>query len=171
VADAIQFRSSVAWSLTFCVLLTVGSSIGVQALIWWLSGGHVDWVLAAGTVASLTIVVLITGGVTASQLRRRPTWIWVSSIGIEMVFRGGDPVLLAWSEIDAARVRRRGPFAVVNVVPADLYLVRCVLPSRDLPPIRNTAAGAAFTIDVGLLRPGPDALRGALARHSNQIQH
>jgi len=100
-------------------------------------------------------------GIAMWQRRNRRTWVRVSPTGLELVHRGV-PVVLAWPDIEVARVRRRRLMPVLEIIPTDLYAVRVDLPSRDLPPIRQTALGPAFVLDLSDFRPGARTLRDAL---------
>ncbi|MBM2623391.1 hypothetical protein JIG36_48645 [Actinoplanes sp. LDG1-06] len=134
-------------------------------LLGLLDGDSASWRRIGEAVGESVPYCLLIAAGAAWQIRRRRTWVRISSGGIELAADGGDPILLDWSETSSAQVRRRGLWAVLDVVPTDPDSVRSTDPHRDLPRLRDTADGTAFTVPVGSLRPGPAALRSALVRH------
>ena len=165
-ADTRLFRSSPTWVtlILLCVAVPVAAfaSLGLELL----DGAAMSRRLMAEAVVDVLPYTVVAALVTVWQLSRRRTWVRISSGGMELAAHGGDPVLLDWSEIVSARVRRRWLWAVLEVVPVDLDTVRSVDPGRDLPRVRETDAGTAFTVEAGILRPGPTALRAELARRT-----
>ena len=163
--DAQLFRSSPAWMFLIIFAAALPAATAVILLLALLDGDSASWRRIGGAAGdSLPYCLLIAAG-AAWQVRRRRTWVRISSGGIELAADGGDPILLDWSETRSARVHRRGLWAVLDVVPTDPDSVRSTDPRRDLPRMRDTADGKAFSVPVGGLRPGPAALRSALARH------
>jgi hypothetical protein len=163
-SDAVQFRSSAVRSMVVAHLVLVVALVLVQLMIGALGGGLQVWQVI-GSVGLMAVCALVGTGACLVLARGRPTWIRISSIGVEMVFRGGEPVLLAWSEIDVARVRRRD----------------CSPCSRSS---RRTCIWCGARCRAGTFRPcatpraaprsssrwaccaGPAALRAVLARHA-----
>lgn len=161
--DAVLFRNSTLRTL-FIVVATIVAAWALTALLSSvLTGQSMGWNDLDALLPPL-IGAMIGFGAAAWQHRGRPTWVRVSGLGIELAQRG-DPVFIGWSQITAARVRRRWIFAVLEVTPADLYVVRSALPSRDLPTIRYRRGVAVFRVDVGAIRPSRSALRAALIRN------
>ncbi|HLL64426.1 MAG TPA: hypothetical protein VK453_01630 [Micromonosporaceae bacterium] len=165
-ADARLFRSSPTWLFVIVVLLTLPTNVGLQLLLQLLDGAPAGSPQAAEALPSALAFAVMAGGAAAWLLWRRRTWVRISSGGIELAALGGDPILLDWSEIVAVRVRGHWLRTVLDVVPVALHAVRSAEPARDLPRVRDTADGAAFSVDVGALRPGPATLRAELARHT-----
>jgi hypothetical protein len=162
--DAVLFRRSVPWDLFVLVPAVLAVSVLLRLLLSMLGGYGVSWDVIDANLSIPVLGMLAGYGVTAWQQRGRPTWVRVSSLGIELA-QNGDPVFIAWSQITAARVRRRWIFAILEVAPVDLYAVRSALPSRDLPRIRYSRGVPMFRIEVYAFRPGLPALRAALAQH------
>ncbi|KUL40196.1 hypothetical protein ADL15_07665 [Actinoplanes awajinensis subsp. mycoplanecinus] len=154
------FRHSVLRALFGLVPMMMGVWALSMLLASAMLGRPADW-----DVLSSLPLPLVAGsvgfGVGARLQRSRPTWIRVSSFGIELAQRG-DPIIIPWSNITAARVRRRWIFAVLEVTPADLYAVTAVLPSRYLPRVHHKRGVPMFRIEVGMIRPGLRDLRAAL---------
>lgn len=107
----------------------------------------------------------VIGGAVGMGMGQRRRWLTVSDAGIEIA-EHGVPILVEWSNITNASVRRRGPFARLEVVPTDLRLVRQVGSGARAPVVRQVAAGWGFQFDVGMFWPTPDVLRAALASHA-----
>lgn len=165
-ADTRLFRSSPTWASVILLCAAVPVAAFVSLGFELLDGTAMSLRLMAAAVVDVLPYMVIAALVAAWQLARRRTWMRTSSGGMELAVHGGDPVLLDWSEIVSARVRRRWLWAVLEVVPVDLDTVRSVEPGRDLPRMRETDAGTAFTVGAGSLRPGPAALRTEIARHT-----
>jgi hypothetical protein len=117
-----------------------------------------DIAWTAGTAAA---GVALGAGLMIWYLRRHPSWIRVCATGLEIAYRGA-PVSLAWPGLTVARVRRRYPLSILEIIPTDMYAIRADLPSRDLPPIRDTPLGPAFVLSLVGFHPGTRALRAAL---------
>lgn len=165
-ADSRLFRSSPTLYFLILVPATLLAVTAASLLIDLLDGAGLSWRQLGVRAAALLPFTAAGAGLVAWQIRRRPTWVRISSGGIELAVQGSDPILLDWSEIVCARVHRRGLRAVLDVVPADPDTVRSTGPHRVLPRMRDTADGTAFTADIVFLRPGPTALQAALARHT-----
>jgi hypothetical protein len=167
-SDSVLFRSSVLRALFILVPTMIVVWVLTTLLPSALFGRGAAWDALRSFPAPL--VGAVVGFCVAAWLQRdRPTWIRVSDLGIELAQRG-DPVFIAWSQIAVARVRRRWIFAVLEVRPADLCAVKCVLPSPYLPRIRYKRGIASFRIDVGAVRPGLRALRAALLRYRPTLE-
>ena len=166
-ADAVLFHSAPGWVFLTTLLVAVPIMAAGGVLIELLDGAGLGWRDWAAAAADALPLALLIAALAAAQVWQRRTWVRISSGGVELAARGGDPVLLDWAEIVSARVRRRWLWTVLDVVPVDPYNVRSVEPQRDPPRMRDTGYGAAFTVEVGGLRPGPAALRAALARHTS----
>jgi hypothetical protein len=163
-SDSLLFRHSVRQALFLGVAMVAVAWVPLRLLLSALTGLPVNGEDLAFSLLSVLVGTLIGYGVRAWRDHRRPTWIRVSGLGIELA-RRGDPVFVPWSQIRSVRVHRRWIFAVFEVAPVDLDAVRSVLPSRDLPSIRYRRGVAMFRVEVGTIRPGRSALRAALARH------
>ena len=104
---------------------------------------------------------LVFGVARTFHERARASRIGVGAAGIELSWRGTEPVLLTWSQIAAARVRRPGPLAVLEITPVERSVVEgAVAAAAAAAPRRPTAP---YGCAVGELNPGPNALREALA--------
>jgi len=163
-SDAVLFQLSVPRALFSLVAAVLAASLLMHLLLAALAGHGPSWDDLGFSLLSPVVGAVVGFGLSAWQRRRRPTWVRVSGLGLELA-QHGDPVFIAWSQITAAQVRRRWIFAVLEVTPADLYAVKSALPSRDLPRIRYARGVPKFSIEVGTIRPGLPALRAALARH------
>ena len=89
----------------------------------------------------------------------------VSAAGIELAQHGA-PIVIEWSNVASAQVRRWGLFAVLEVVPVDLRLVRTLAPGPHVPAMQRLADGPGFRLEVGNFWPTPHALRATLTRHA-----
>lgn len=167
--DAQLFRSSPTWAFLVILFLVMPVFAIIDLLLDLPEGADLGWRQVSETVGNSLLFALVAAGAAAWQIRRRRTWVRISSGGIELAADGGDPILIDWSEIICARIRRRGLWAVLDVVPTDPDTVRSTNPHRDLPRMRDTPDGTAFTVPAGGLRPRPAALRTALARHTTTV--
>ncbi|WIM99814.1 hypothetical protein ACTOB_003479 [Actinoplanes oblitus] len=163
ISDAMLFRHSVLRALFILVPVMIVAWALSMMLASTLLGHPVGWGIHDFLPPPL-VGMAVGFGVGALRQRRRPTWIRVSSLGIELAQRG-DPVFVPWSSITAARVRRRWIFAVLEVIPADLHAVKAVLPSPYLPRVWYKRGVAMFRIEVGMIRPGLRDLRAALVQY------
>ena len=163
-SDAVLFRHSVRLALFVVVATVAVVLVPMRLLLSALTGLPVDGEDFAFSLSSALVGTLVGYGVVAWRDHRRPTWVRVSGPGIELA-QHGDPVFVPWSRIRSARVRHGWIFAVLEVTPVDLYAVRSVAPSRDLPSIRYRRGVAMFRVGIGAIRPGLSAFRAALARH------
>ncbi len=164
--DAQLFRPSAAW--TFLVIFAVAVPVMTAAnlLLDLPDGQSLGWHQLGKAAGDSLPYCLLAATAAAWQIRRRRSWVRISSGGIELAAYAAGPIVLDWAEITSVRVHRRGLRAVLDVVPADVDAVRSVEPARDLPQMRDTADGTAFTVEVSFLRPGLAALRTSLARHT-----
>jgi hypothetical protein len=160
---AVLFRSSplrtgtvlfAVLAVTYLAVAALGDLVlGDPEEPWWST-------LLQATIVSATVaaVYLVTARSTLA------TWIRVSDGGLEMAAQGSDPVLLAWSDVAEAAVRRSGLRTVLEVVPVDLDRVHPVQDEGEgWPPLAETPAGPAFTADLTQVWPGPRALRRELS--------
>jgi hypothetical protein len=145
--------------------IAVVMQVLVTVILWlsmsWIADKPVPLAPLARQLTAVTLGVGLGCAIVMWHRRNRRTWVRVSPAGLELAYRGV-PVVLAWPDIEVARVRRRRLLPVLEILPTDLYAVRVDLPSRDLPPIRQTALGPAFVMDLSDFRPGARALRGLL---------
>jgi len=160
----VLFRHSVRQALFVVVALVTVAWVPMRLLFSAVTGLPFDREDLIFALPSIFVGTLAGYSVRAWRDHRRPTWIRVSGLGIELA-QGGDPVFVPWSQIRSVRVRRRWIFALLEVTPADPYAVRSAQPGRDLPNIRHRRGVAMFRVEVGTIRPGLSALRAALARH------
>jgi hypothetical protein len=162
--DAVLFRSSPLRTGTVLFVVLVVAYVVVAALgnlvlgdpdePWWST--LVQAMIVGGTVAG---VYLVTARSTLA------TWVRVSDGGLELAAQGSDPVLLAWSDVADARIRRSGLRTVLEVAPVDLDRVHPVQDEGEgWPPLAQTPACPAFTADLTQVWPGPRALRRELSR-------
>ena len=93
----------------------------------------------------------------------RWAWIRMSSAAVELA-RKGRPVVLSWEAIESATIRRPGPFAVLQVT----LRPEAVAPPAPAQRPRQRRGRRIYTVDVGLMQPGVQALRAELARHLPQ---
>jgi len=155
------FRSSPARPFTIFGLLVIPLTLVLWSLLGWLADKPVDYAAALRSGTASLLGVAIGGGLVTWRLRRRPTWVRVSPAVLEVSYRGA-ALTFAWTDLVGARVRRRWLQPVLEIIPTDLYATRVELPSRDLPPIRQTTLGPAFVLFLSDFRPGARALRAAL---------
>jgi hypothetical protein len=162
--DAVLFRSSPARTFgTLFVILVVTylATAPLVALIvsdvgdpWWST-----------VLQAVVIGAVVAGGYTFSARAALNTWVRVSGVGLELAAQGSDPVLLAWSDIAGAVIRRLGLRTVLEITPVDLDRVHPVQgEGPGWPTMTETATGTAFTADLTQVWPGPRALRRELAR-------
>jgi hypothetical protein len=155
------FRSSPARGLAIAAVLPALAITALWLSASWIADKPVPLVPLARQLAAGALGAALGYGIAMWHRRNRRTWVRVSPAGLELAYRGV-PIVLAWPDIEVARVRRRRLMPVLEIIPTDLYAVRVDLPSRDLPPIRQTALGPAFVMDLSDSRPGARALRGVL---------
>ena len=162
--DAMLFRSSpprtgavlfVVLMVTYLAVAVLGDVIlGDPAGPWWPT--LLQAILLSAGVAGL---YLVTARSTLA------TWVRVSDGGIEVAAQGSDPVLLAWTDVAGAAIRRSGLRTVLEVTPLDLDRVHPVQDEgAGWPPLAETPTGPAFTADLTQVWPGPRTLRRELAR-------
>lgn len=162
-SDALLFRHSILRGFVVFVAVTLVAWALSMVLTPALLGHPAGWnVLGSSTPLLLGGAAGFSMG--ARRHRRHPTWVRVSSLGIELANQG-DPVFVPWSNMTATRVRRWWIFAVLEVIPTDLDAVDTVHPGRYLPKIRYRRGVALFRVEVGLIRPGLRDLRAALAQY------
>jgi hypothetical protein len=163
--DAVLFRSSPVRTFAVLFLLMMISFGLVSPIVALVAGGTGNpwWhtALQAGAIATIG-----SAGYAWSTRASLTTWVRVSSGGLELAAQESDPILLAWEDIAAVRVRRVGMRSVLDVVPVDLDRVH---PVQDEavggPAMAETPDGPAFTADLSEVWPGPRRLRRELARH------
>jgi hypothetical protein len=155
------FRSSPLRGFAMVVVAAAAGTTLLDVLLGVVTHHILPWRGLGTQVACTTAGAAIGHGLARLGNRRRPTWIRVSPLGLEIAHRGA-PFLIAWTDIVTARVRRRRLVPVLEIIPTDLYALRVQLPSRDLPPVRDTALGCALVVDLSDFRPGARALSAAL---------
>jgi hypothetical protein len=162
--DAVLFRSSPlrTGSVLFVVLLVTYGAVAALGNVVLGDPDESSWstllqaMIVSGTVAG---VYLATARSTLA------TWVRVSDGGLELAAQGSDPVLLAWSDVAGATIRRSGLRMVLEVTPVDLDRVHPVQDEDEgWPALAESPAGPTFTADVTQLWPGPRALRRELSR-------
>jgi hypothetical protein len=162
--DAVLFRSSPLRTGTVLFVVLVVTYLAVAALgnvllgdpdePWWST--PVQATIAGATVAG---VYLVTARSTLV------TWVRVSDGGLELAAQGSDPVLLAWSDVADATIRRSGLRTMLEVTPVEMDRVHPVEDEGEgWPALAETATGPAFTADLTQVWPGPRALRRELSR-------
>jgi hypothetical protein len=162
--DAALFRSSplrtgvaLFGALVTAYLAVAGLGdlvLGDPAEPWWST-------LAQAVIVSATVV----GVYLVTARSSLATWVRVSDGGLELAALGSDPVLLAWSDVADAVVRRSGLRSVLEVRPVDLDRVHPVQGTGEgWPPLTETQAGPVFLADLTQVWPGPRALRRELSR-------
>ena len=160
------FRSSIPWAVA---IMLVPMAIAVTGTVLALNllfgtGYGLDWDLLSHV--ALPALFGAGGAVGGSRHARRRRWVTVSAAGIELA-EHGVPILIEWSNVASARVRRWGLFAVLEVIPVDLHLVRSLVPGPQVPAVQRLAHGLGFRLEVGNLWPTPHALRTAFTRHAD----
>ena len=159
VFRSVPLRAGVA---LFVVLAT--AYLAVAPLVSLVLGDPGDpwW---STILQAMVVGVLVAGGYVLTSRSSLTTWVRVSDGGLELAAQGSDPVLLAWSDVADAAVRRSGLRTVLDVTPVDLDRVHPVQHEGEgWPPLAETPAGPAFTADLTQVWPGPRALRRELAR-------
>lgn len=166
--DAMLFRSSPArtFVLVFGVLMV--AYLAVSPVVGWIAGDSGDpwWVMV---LQAVLIGAGVAGAYAVSARAALPTWVRVSSGGLELAAQGSDPILLDWADVAAVTVRREGLRTVLVVVPADLDSVHPVQEGDSGgPALTDTPRGPAFTADLTQIWPSPLALRRAIDRHRSR---
>jgi hypothetical protein len=162
--DPVLFRSSPlrTGTVLFVVLLVAYGAVAALGNLvlgdpeesWWST-------LLQGMIVSATV----SGVYLATARSTLATWVRVSDGGLELAAQGSDPVLLAWSDIADATIRRSGLRMVLEVAPIELDRVHPVQDEDEgWPPLAETPGGPAFTADLTQVWPGPRALRRELSR-------
>ncbi|MFI1997014.1 hypothetical protein [Actinoplanes sp. NPDC020271] len=163
-AGAVLFRHSMLRALFVVVSVMILAWALSMPLTSALLGHPTGWDVLDSFPPLFLLPGAIGFGIGALRQRTHPTWIRVSTLGIELAQRG-DPVFVPWSNVMTARVRRRWIFAVLDVIPADPNTVSAVRPSRYLPRFRYKHGVAMFRIEVGTIWPGRRNLQAALVRY------
>ena len=162
--DAVLFRSSplrtgaalfIVLGVTYLVVAALGNLVlGDPDEPWWST-------LLQAMIVSATVAAVYVATARSSLA----TWVRVSDGGLELAAQSSDPVLLAWSDVANAVIRRSGLRTVLEVVPVDLDRVHPVQDQGEgWPLLAETPAGPAFTADLTQVWPGPRALRRELSR-------
>ncbi|MFE9207211.1 hypothetical protein [Micromonospora sp. NPDC007230] len=160
-SDWMAFRLPVRRVFVMMFLVASASWLVVRAalaLILWEPPHHPLLALVGG----LIYAIIFSGGWVVVH-RGRWTWIRISSAAVELA-RSGRPVVLSWEAIESATIRRSGPFAVLQVA----LRPDAVAPPAPAQRPRQRRGRRIYTVDVGLMQPGVQALRAELARHLPQ---
>jgi hypothetical protein len=162
--DAVLFRSSPArtFALMFGVLLI--TYLATAPLVSLLIGDPGDpwW---STLLQAVVVGALVAGGYAFSARAALTTWVRISAGGLELAAQGSDPVLLTWSDVATAMIRRSGVRTLLEVTPVDLDSVHPVQDEGPgWPTMTETRGGTAFVADLTQVWPGPGALRRELAR-------
>ncbi|MEV0897638.1 hypothetical protein [Actinoplanes sp. NPDC049802] len=162
--DAVLFRSSPARTFVMVFAVLMVAYLAVSPAVDWIAGDTGDpwWVTV---LQAVLIGAGVAGAYSVSARAALPTWVRVSSGGLELAAQESDPVLLDWADIAAVVIRRDGLRTVLEVVPADLDSVHPVQEGdTGGPALADTPRGPAFTADLTQIWPGPRALRREIAR-------
>jgi hypothetical protein len=160
-SETIRFgHSSARTFLTTLVILGPGAllAIFVADTVSGVPTDSAEWIRGAALRALFWSLVF--GVARTFHERARASRIGVGAAGIELSWRGTEPVLLTWSQIAAARVRRPGPLAVLEITPVERSVVEGAVAEQRLPRL---SPDGTVRVAVGELNPGPNALREALA--------
>ncbi|GAA4930933.1 hypothetical protein [Actinoplanes utahensis] len=163
--DAVLFRSSPARTFVTVFAVLMVAYLAVSPLIGWVAGGSGDpwWVIAA---QAALVGAGVAGAYALSARAALPTWVRVSSGGLELASQDSDPILLDWSDIVTVLVRRDGLRTVLEVVPGDLDSVHPVQEGDSGgPAMADTPRGPAFIADLTQIWPSPRALMREIDRH------
>ncbi|WP_430780846.1 hypothetical protein [Actinoplanes sp. G11-F43] len=162
--DTVLFRSSPGRTFVMVFAVLMVAYLAVSPVIGWISGDADPWWVIA--TQAMVIGVGAAGAYTVSARAALPTWVRVSSGGLEMAAQDSDPILLDWADISAAVIHREGLRTVLEVIPADLDSVHPVQEGdTGGPALTDTPRGPAFTADLTQIWPSPRALRRELDRH------
>ncbi|MGK5685293.1 hypothetical protein [Actinoplanes sp. URMC 104] len=165
-ADGTDFRANVPLALLAPPLAAAAGVATLRLLLAAVTGRGPQWADLAGSVGPAALGAFLGCAVVAAAKGWHRGRVTVSDAGLLLAAARSRGVLIGWDDVVAARVRRRGLLAVLEVVPRDLHALRAELPSRDLPRIRQAGGRPVLSMDVGFLRPGPAELRAALRRHA-----
>ncbi|BEL11381.1 hypothetical protein Q0Z83_095720 [Actinoplanes sichuanensis] len=163
--DAMLFRSSPARTFVMVFVVLMVAYLAVSPVVGWIAGDSGDpwWVTA---LQAVLVGAAAAGAYAVSARAALPTWVRVSSGGLELAAQESDPILLDWADIAAVVIRREGLRTVLDVVPADLDSVHQVQEGDSGGPVlADTPRGPAFTADLTQIWPSPRALRRAIDRH------
>lgn len=160
-ADAAEFRSRAGY--------TFGVQLGIVAGVWFPALAVVQLVFVGTWPWSMWLATAVgavaSAGFSTLLSRRRPTWVRVSSAGLELAIRGSNPVLLPWPGIASVRWRRRFGSSVLEITPMSWQAVRIRADAGPLPTPAIRHSQPVFIVDAWLLRPGRAALHNALAHY------
>lgn len=163
--DAVLFRSSPARTFVMVFAVLMAAYLAVSPVIGWIAGDTGDpwWVIA---VQAVLVGAGVAGAYAVSARAALPTWVRVSSGGLELASQDSDPILLDWADVSAVVIHREGLRTVLEVVPADLDSVHPVQEgATGGPALTDTPRGPAFTADLTQIWPSPRALRHEINRH------
>ena len=162
--DAVLFRSSPVRTFVTVFAVLVVAYVAASPVTAWIAGDSGDpwWLI---TVQAALIGAGVAGAYAVSARAALPTWVRVSSGGLELASQDSDPILLDWADIAAVVVRRDGLRMVLEVVPADLDSVHPVQEGDSGgPAMADTPRGPAYTADLTQIWPGPRALLREIER-------
>ncbi|GAA2396836.1 hypothetical protein [Dactylosporangium salmoneum] len=113
-------------------------------------------------VVSAAVGVLVFPTVLASVVlliwRQRLAWVRVSAAGLEFAATRRQPVFLPWSAAQTVRLRYRGPFTELLVMPTSLDAAAVAPIWAWAPQLHRRSDAPAFVVDVGMMTPGPSVL-------------
>jgi hypothetical protein len=163
--DTVLFRSSPARTFVMVFVVLMITYLVVSPIVGWITGDGGDaWWLTA--LQAVLVGAATAGAYAVSSRAALPTWVRVSSGGLELAAQDSDPVLLDWADIAVVVIRRDGLRTVLDVVPADMDSVHPVQEGDNGgPALSDTPRGTAFTADLTQIWPSPRALRRAIDRH------
>jgi hypothetical protein len=92
---------------------------------------------------------------------RDPGWVKITDAGLEFKAARNRAVFLPWAGVASARLRLRGPFTRLIVTPAGPEAVFFARTPGRLPRMHR----GAFTIEAGLMTPGPATLLAEIDDH------
>jgi hypothetical protein len=161
-SEGTTFRTSARLMFVVMLLISFLAWVFVQAvfsLVADRSPADLTRIAASGV---LYAVIFSTLWVVLQ--RRNWSSVQVTSPALGLLEKGRMAVL-PWQAIQSAAVRRRGPYAVLQVT----LRPGAVVPSAPTLRPRIRAGQPVYTVNVGLLPPTTGVLRTELARHLPQV--
>jgi hypothetical protein len=142
------------WLVLRCLHMVAMVALGMSLDTWHVVEAAVSVLLVP--VAGGAGAVLGAGGSLG--------WVRASAAGLEFAASRRKPVFVAWNAIQSVRLRFAGPLTELVVIPTSLDAVTIASVPGQVPRLRRRAGAPEFTIDVGMMTPGPSVLLAELNR-------
>jgi hypothetical protein len=103
-------------------------------------------------------------GLSLLFARNRPALIRLTPAGIELAASRCDGVVVGWAAVSSARLRRRWPFTLLEIVAVDQEAVEQTDRGGRRPAQVRAQGRTGYVVDVDVLQDRPDVIRAELDR-------